>query len=57
MGETDIWYLFGDKNCHWTLKGHLCPTNHKALITLCVFKVALGHNTQDSLHWVHLKVL
>ena len=33
---------------------HLCSS---ALITLCVFKVALSQKTQDILRWVHLKVI
>ena len=28
-----------------------------ALITLCVLRLALGKKTQDSLRWVHLKVI
>ena len=29
----------------------------KAIITLCVFRIALGQKTQIDLRWVHLKLI
>ena len=38
--------------------GGVCTSraNSKALITLCVFNIALSQKMQDSLRWIHLKV-
>ena len=42
----------------WLVEGRVArPPPLGALITLCVFRVALGQKTQIDLHWVNLKLI